>query len=164
MRHLYIVRHAKSSWGNIDLQDFDRPLNERGKKDAPEMARRLLERDIKMDAFVSSPAKRAKKTAGIFCDELGGNKKHIILVESLYHASDEIFYDVIQSFDDDYKHVAVFSHNPCITDFVNLLCPAVKIQNMPTCGIFAVAIPIKKWIDFKEAEKKFLFFDYPKNN
>lgn len=163
MRSLYIVRHAKSSWDNIDLQDFDRPLNERGKKDAPDMAKRLLERKIKIDAFVSSPAKRAKKTAKLFCEEFGADENKIILIESLYNASEEAFYDVVSRLDDSYKHVAVFSHNPGITDFVNTLCEGVKTDNMPTCAVFAIEIGTKKWSEFRTAPKKFLFFDYPKH-
>lgn len=163
MRSLYIVRHAKSSWGNIALPDFDRPLNERGKKDAPEMAKRLLERKIKIDAFVSSPAKRAKKTAKLFCEEFGAEENKIILVENLYHASEEIFYEVVSSLNDSYKHVALFAHNPGITDFVNTLCEGVKTDNMPTCAVFAIEIDTKKWSEFRTAPKKFLFFDYPKH-
>ena len=71
--------------------------------------------------------------------------------------------EVAASLDDKYDNVAIFSHNPGITDFVNSLCKDVQIDDMPTCGIFAVEIAIENWIDFKKAEKKFLFFDYPKN-
>lgn len=162
MKSLFIVRHAKSSWDNITLQDFDRPLNERGKKDAPEMAKRLHERKIKIDAFISSPAKRAKKTAKFFCKEFGVSENKIILADNLYQASQSTFYEVVSGLSGNHKRVALFSHNPGITDFVNTLCKDVKIDNMPTCGIFAIEIDIEKWELFKEAEKKFLFFDYPK--
>jgi phosphohistidine phosphatase len=162
MKSLYIVRHAKSSWDNIALPDFERTLNERGKKDAPEMAKRLLERKIKIDAFVSSPAKRAKKTAKLFIEAFGSDEDKIILVENLYHASGETFYEVISGLEDSNKHVALFSHNPGITDFVNTLCDGVRIDNMPTCAVFAIEIDTKKWSEFRTANKKFLFFDYPK--
>ena len=71
MKTLLLIRHAKSSWDNLQLSDFERPLNDRGKNDAPLMAKRVKERKIKIERFISSPAKRAKKTAAIFMDEYG---------------------------------------------------------------------------------------------
>lgn len=163
MKQLYIIRHAKSSWGDFSLPDIERPLNERGKTDAPAMAKRLLDKKINLDAFVSSPAKRAKKTCSLFCTEYDVKEKDIIIIEKLYAAPAATFFEVINELDNKYKRVAIFSHNPGITDFVNTLCEKVQIDNMPTCGIFAVEASIEKWKDFKDAEKKFLFFDYPKN-
>ena len=163
MKKLYLIRHAKSSWGDFSLPDFERPLNERGKADAPEMAKRLLSKNIIIDAFVCSPAKRAKKTCRLFCREYDVNEDNIIIIESLYNAHAETFFEVAASLDDKYDNVAIFSHNPGITDFVNSLCKDVQIDDMPTCGIFAVEIAIENWIDLKKVEKKFLFFDYPKN-
>ena len=162
MKTLYITRHAKSSWVDFTKPDFDRPLNDRGNKDAPEMAKRLLKRKVDIDAFVSSPAKRAKNTCKHFCKEFDVDTEKIIFIEKLYHASPQTFYDVIRGLDDKYRHVAVFSHNPGITDFVNTLCENVRVDNMPTCGVFAVELNIKAWKDFKEKENQYLFFDYPK--
>ncbi|RYG54785.1 MAG: histidine phosphatase family protein [Chitinophagaceae bacterium] len=162
MKTLYLVRHAKSSWENTAVADFDRKLNERGQKDAPEMGQRLLKRVHNIDAFVSSPAKRAKKTCKLFCKEFGVKEEDIIYVDSLYLASPQTFAQVISWFDDSLKSVAIFSHNPGITDFANTLNPEVIIDNMPTCSIFAVQADVKHWKDFEAAEKKFLFFDYPK--
>lgn len=161
MRTIYIVRHAKSSWDNAAITDFDRQLNERGKDDAPKMAKRLIKRKARIDAFVTSPAKRAKSTARLFCDEFECDREKIIQVESLYHASPDTFYSVISGLDDRYKHIAVFSHNPGITEFVNTLCD-VKTNDMPTCAVFAVETDAKKWSEFSISKKKFLFFDYPK--
>lgn len=163
MKQLYIIRHAKSSWGDFSLPDIERPLNERGKTDAPAMAKRLLDKKINLDAFVSSPAKRSKKTCSLFCTEYDVKEKDIIIIEKLYAAPAATFFEVIKELDNKYKRVAIFSHNPGITDFVNMLCDKIQIDNMPTCGIFAVEAAIEKWKDFKDAEKKFLFFDYPKN-
>lgn len=162
MKTIYIIRHAKSSWGDVSVPDFDRSLNERGQKDAPEMAKRLLAKKIKIDAFVSSPARRAKKTCKLFCIEYDADPGKAIYVDKLYEASVHTFYEVIRALNDKYKHVAIFSHNPGITDFVNTLCSDIKIDNMPTCSIFAVEIPIDTWDKFNGAEKRFLFFDYPK--
>lgn len=162
MKKLYIVRHAKSSWGDFTTPDFDRPLNDRGKKDAPEMAKRLLDKKITIDLFISSPAKRAKSTCKAFCKVYDRNKEEIVLIDELYHASVETFNKVVSAIDDQFGSAAVFSHNPGITDFVNSLVKDVTIDNMPTCAIFAVEIEGDSWAAFLSAGKKFLFVDYPK--
>ena len=161
MKNLILVRHAKSSWADFSVKDIDRPLNDRGKKDAPLMAKRLLEKGISIDAFISSPAKRARKTAELFAKEYDEKKESIIFFESLYLASPPGFFDVIGKTNDKFKTIAVFSHNEGITDFANSLT-TTKIDDMPTCSIFAVKADIKHWSDFKDAEKEFWFFDYPK--
>jgi phosphohistidine phosphatase len=161
MKQLLLVRHAKSSWSDFSIKDFDRPLNDRGKKDAPEMASRLVDKDITIDAFIASPAKRARKTAELFVKEFKGEKGDIIFFEELYLANPSAFFDVISKTDDKFKTIAVFSHNEGITDFANNLTDT-KIDDMPTCGIFAVKAKIKHWSDFKDAEKEFWFFDSPK--
>ena len=160
-KQLLLVRHAKSSWDDFSIQDFDRPLNERGKKDAPMMAKRLLKRDIEIDAFISSPAKRARKTAEAFAKEYDEKKGDIIFIDELYLASPPVLSDVIKKVDDRYKTIAVFSHNEGITQFANGLTDT-RTDNIPTRGVFAVKIKTKDWKEFEEAEKEFWFFDYPK--
>lgn len=162
MKTLLIIRHAKSET-SFTLNDFDRNLNERGKKDAPEMAERLLEKKIDIDLFISSSAKRAKRTAELFCEAYKKKEKKIQFVPALYHASLEAFYSAIEEADDKHDTVAVFSHNPGITAFVNELVPGKTIDNLPTSGIYAVRINTTHWKDLKVAQKDFLFFDYPKN-
>ena len=159
MKSLLVVRHAKSSWEWDDLHDFDRPLNERGKRDAPEMARRLVSAGVIPDLLVSSPAERAKRTAELFAQELG--KEEIQFVPELYHAPVEVFYRVIQNLDDSAGLLAVFSHNPGITAFVNELTKT-RVDNMPTCGVFGVQVQAEHWKEFRKAKKEFWFFDYPK--
>ncbi|MEX6688774.1 histidine phosphatase family protein [Danxiaibacter flavus] len=161
MKSIIIVRHAKSSWSNNDLPDFERPLNHRGEKDAPEMASRLKKKVPKIDAFISSPAKRALATAAYFAEEYGLKKKEIEQVQQLYLADARNFYDVIRKIDNDVNVVAIFSHNPGITDFVNTLT-STRIDEMPTCAIFAIDADITSWANFADAEKTFQFFDYPK--
>lgn len=159
---LLLVRHAKSSWDSLTLSDFNRPLNERGKNDAPKMAKRLLKRNVKINAFISSPAKRAKKTAQYFIKEYGGKEEDIIFVSALYDESIKDFEATIKEINDKYDNVAIFSHNPGITAFANLLIDNANIANMPTCSVFAVKANVDKWKDFSKANKDFLFFDYPK--
>ncbi len=158
---LLLVRHAKSDWGNPGLADFERPLNDRGKKDAPAMVDRLLEKKIKIDAFIASPAKRAGKTARIFATAYKRDKDDIIFRDELYGAGENVFYDVIATADNKFDSIAVFSHNPGITDFANLLT-STRIDNIPTCGVFAIKADCEKWKDFLAAKKEFWFFDYPK--
>jgi phosphohistidine phosphatase len=162
MKQLILIRHAKSDWGNANLSDFDRPLNERGKRDAPVMAQRLVDKKITIDAFVASPAKRAAKTAKIFAEIFNRKKEDILFIEKLYLADPPVFFDVIASLSDKFNSVAVFSHNNGLTDFANLLTD-LRIDNIPTCGIFAVSAQCNTWADFKNAPKEFLSFDYPKS-
>lgn len=161
MKQLLIIRHAKSSWANAGMSDYERPLNERGEKDAPMMAARLLKRGIVVDAFVSSTALRAYTTATHFAKAYQLKQGSIEGKKMLYHAPPAVFYEVIQGLDNTHTTVAIFAHNPGITDFVNQLTNT-QIDNMPTCGVFAVQIDIDNWKGFKGAEKEFWFFDYPK--
>lgn len=160
---LLVIRHAKSSWDIGTLSDFERPLNDRGKRDAPEMAKRLKDKNILIDAFVASPAKRAKKTAEFFVEEYGRSKEDIIFIPRLYHAPADVFFEVAENLQDHFNTVAVFSHNPGITEFVNMLTEDIRLDNMPTCGIMAVKLPAPSWKHFGKTKKEFLFFDYPKN-
>lgn len=157
-----LIRHAKSSWENFSVKDFDRPLNDRGKKDAPAMAKRLLDKNIQIDAFIASPAKRALKTAEAFCKVFDTKKEKIIFFEELYLAGPDTFTDVISKTDEKFDNIAIFSHNNGITDFANTLTTA-RIDEIPTCGIFAIKVNAKSWKDFAQAEKEFWFSDWPKN-
>lgn len=163
MKTLLVIRHAKAE-SAFTLSDFERPLNDRGKKDAPVMATRVMARNISVDAFISSPAKRAKKTAELFAETMKQTAEEIIFISSLYHAPPEVFFDVIKDMDDSFETIAVFAHNPGITYFVNQLVTTVRIDNMPTCAVFAVQAPVSQWKEFVRAKKEFLFFDYPKNS
>ena len=159
---LLLIRHAKSSWDNESVNDFERTLNDRGKRDAPVMAKRIKDKEIVIDTIVSSPAKRAKKTASFFAEEYGLGENDTIYKTELYAAPKDVFSEVIKKFDNSFNHIAVFSHNPGITEFANSLTD-VRIDNMPTCSIFAIKLELKEWNDFDDAKKEFWFFDYPKS-
>lgn len=161
MKQLLIIRHAKSSWAQLGQPDFERPLNERGHRDAPEMAQRLLQRGVHLQLCVSSTANRAITTAGYFAAVQQLPDARLLRVPELYHAAPSVFYRVISEIPEPYDTVAIFSHNPGITSFVNQLTDA-RIDNMPTCGIFAVQSDIKQWQEFGRAVKQFWFFDAPK--
>jgi phosphohistidine phosphatase len=162
MKTLLIIRHAKSSWDNASISDIDRPLNDRGRHDAPVMARRLIKAGARIDLFVSSPAKRARQTAESFIREFGKKEKEIRFVPELYHAAVQTFKEVVAGLKNDYDSAAIFSHNPGITAFVNTLT-SVRLDNMPTCAVFAVTSPAEDWGQFQSAGPVFWFFDYPKS-
>ncbi|MGE7773302.1 MULTISPECIES: SixA phosphatase family protein [Chitinophaga] len=163
MKTLLLIRHAKSSWNDPDMDDFDRPLNKRGKQNAPEMAIRLLGRGLLPELVISSPAKRARTTARIMAKEWNYPREAILLEEELYLCYASTFLKHITRIDDDFNIVAIFAHNPGITDFANYLTEEIRIDNVPTAGVFAISADTEKWEDFDRAPKKFLFFDYPKS-
>lgn len=161
MKQVIVIRHAKSDqrfWGS----DFERPLNDRGKFDARAMGAKLKERKIHIHTWISSPAERARKTAEIFVGEFGLASEVINYISALYHPPPEIFYEIIETLTNDSNTIALFSHNPGISYFVNSLIPGIQIDNMPTTGIFAISANISLWGDFQQSKKEFLFFDYPK--
>ena len=121
----------------------------------------MLDKKYPIDALVSSPAARAKKTAELFSETCKIPASEIIYISALYHASQDIFYEVISALPDELNTVAIFSHNPGISYFVNSLTET-KVDNMPTCSIFAVSADITAWSGFNKVKKEFLFFDYPK--
>lgn len=162
MKTLLLVRHAKSSWADAGQDDFDRPLNERGKKDAPQMAARVKARMPVIDLFVSSTAKRAHKTARLFAAVFGVDQNDIRLFDALYHAAPATLYQTVAGLPDAAASAILFAHNPGITAFANMQCK-VRIDDMPTCSVFAVSADVSSWKEFVTAEKQFLFFDYPKN-
>lgn len=162
MKKLYLIRHAKSSWSNANLNDFDRPLNKRGHSNAPEMAQRLVDNDISFDLIVSSPANRAKTTAQYFLATLNLSPKQLTFNESIYEAGFGNLVSIIQSISNKVNSLALFGHNPTFTGFANKLC-GTNIANVPTCGIVAIGIETTDWAKFYEAEAKLLFFDFPKN-
>ena len=104
------------------------------------------------------------KTAKYFIEAFGKTKEEIILKEELYNAPASIFYKTVAALSDQYKTVAMFGHNPGITEFANSLCAKMQVTEMPTCAVFAVQIPIESWKSFEIAEKEFLFFKYPKES
>jgi phosphohistidine phosphatase len=164
MKTLYVIRHAKSSWDDADKADFDRPLNERGKRDAPRMGKRLKEKKITPDLMLSSPAKRALSTCKRIAKILGYSKEKIKTDKNLYHASDDGILSVIQALKEKHSAVMIFGHNPGLTDFVNsLMSEEIGIENIPTCGIVCFQMNIESWSQLTWGIGKMIFFDYPKS-
>ena len=160
MKTIYLIRHAKSFWGDQSLPDFDRPLNKRGKRDAPFMGEVLREKNIKPDYFISSPAKRTKKTAIIISDKLNFPAKNIVLIDELYEATSIKILDVINTLDEKYESVVIVAHNPGLTLLNNYISDKY-IDNIPTCGIVGLQVD-KKWKKIGKNSCAQLFFEYPK--
>jgi phosphohistidine phosphatase len=161
MKMLYVIRHAKSSWNELGARDFDRKLNERGRKDAPEMAERLKRKGVIPNLIISSTAERAKSTALIFAQVLGYDTDTILWKDTLYEADIDTIYDVVRKIGEPYDTVLMFGHNPTWTYFVNGLAD-VRIDNIPTCGIAEISVS-GAWKDVKEGAAALVSFDFPKN-
>lgn len=157
MKTLLLVRHSKSDWPE-NMDDFERPLTELGRKNAPKMAEFLKEKNVHIDAFVTSPAVRAKETCQFFSEVFG---KEYSMQEKLYRPSEENFLSVIFDTDDSINSLALFSHNNGISNFANSLSD--ELVNLPTSGVAAYEIDCEEWSDFEMANKRFLFFYSPKN-
>jgi phosphohistidine phosphatase len=144
MKTIYLCRHAKSSWDYSNLRDIERPLNERGLRDAPFMARLFREKGIKPDAIFTSPAVRALTTATYFKNELDMVGKHFQVLDILYEASSQEIYHLIQTLSDDFQVVMIFGHNPAFTSAANLFSKGY-IENIPTCGIVRIDTEVSQW-------------------
>ncbi|MFW0718486.1 SixA phosphatase family protein [Pedobacter sp. N23S346] len=160
-KQLLLVRHGKSDWGNLDLKDFDRPLNKRGKENAPEMAERLINKGFKFDLIVSSPAKRAKTTAKYFAEAYKTDQ--IQFEEAIYEASSKTLLHIINGFKDEVDNVVMFGHNPGFTDLANELSDA-DLYNIPTAGMVLISFPFDSWAMVSKGTGEMVFFDYPKNS
>jgi phosphohistidine phosphatase len=162
VKTLFLMRHAKSDWGHFGLADRDRPLNERGRRDAPFMAKQLLDRQVgTLDLLICSPALRTRTTAALVAQTLGYDAAQIRIEDELYEASRENYFAVIKRLDSTLNRVLILGHNNTITDVVNSLSPQY-ISELPTAGIVALHFNVKDWTDATRATAKFGFFDYPK--
>jgi phosphohistidine phosphatase len=161
MKKITIIRHAKSSWKNHGLLDIDRPLNKRGKRDAPMMGRRLVDRGCDPEIILTSPAERAMRTAEAIAQELEFPWDEIVVEDRLYGADMDDWLEIISQFDDIFEWAMLFGHNPEITDLVNFFS-SYYIPNVPTCGIVEIEFPVERWDDIDQAEPTSFDFDYPK--
>lgn len=162
MKKLLLIRHSKSDWGNPELNDFDRPLNKRGHKNAAEMADRLLKKNMVPELIIASPALRALTTAEYFADALSLGQSAIVKEADIYEASSSTLLGIVNTIDDHYKYAALIGHNPGLTNFAVNLCNC-DIYNMPTTGMILIHFPFDSWklISYWTGEQQ--FYDYPKN-
>ncbi len=158
---LFLVRHAKSSWDHPGLPDFERPLNDRGHRDAPRMARFLQEMGLKPDLFVSSPAKRALSTAQYFAQIFGIPEKDILRDEDIYEASVSNILSVVRRLPESARMVFLFGHNPSLTDVANRFSEDY-ISNIPTCGVVQLASDADHWAALDPSNTRVVNSFFPK--
>jgi phosphohistidine phosphatase len=161
MKTLFLIRHAKSSWADIGARDIDRVLNDRGHKDAPEMAKFLQNKGILPDLIVSSPAKRAMMTAGYFADELGIHLNNIDIQTDIYEADEMTLRHIVRGLPDTANTILLFGHNPTFTYFANRYTKDY-IENVATCGIVQYNLNAPQWANFNETTVKVEGYFYPK--
>jgi len=173
MLTLYLCRHAKSSWDDPGQDDFDRPLNERGLRDAPFMAKVFKARNEPVDLLVGSTANRALTTARFYAGELGARERphfdpaqprpQLVLESNLYHASVLAIVRIVNGLPDEAQRVMLFGHNPGFTEAVAYLS-SEDIGNMPTCGIARIDFPSRSWREVSMDLGTLEWFDYPKRH
>ena len=161
MRRLTLLRHAKSSWEDPEVDDFDRPLNPRGLRNIPDMGRRLARQEDRPEVIVASPALRALATARGIGREIGYRDDRILQVPALYMAAPATILQVVQGLDDARRHAMIVGHNPGLTDFANSL-GEIRIDNMPTTSMLCVEFPQARWSQIRPETAEFNYFDFPK--
>jgi phosphohistidine phosphatase len=162
MKQLLLVRHAKSDWDEPQLDDFDRPLNKRGHKAAPEMAARLAEKKIVPEMLVSSPALRAITTAKYFAKEFGYAETDIVQEPAIYESSVATLLKLINEFPSEHNFISLFGHNPGLTNLAIHLAD-FDVYNIPTCGMVLLEFPFSEWKMISNGTGIVKFYDYPKN-
>jgi phosphohistidine phosphatase len=161
VKDVCFVRHAKSSWDQPGLNDFDRPLDSRGLHDAPLMAHKMKKLGLIPDHIITSGALRARSTAEFFRKEFDLSHKHFVVSNDVYEASAETVYEVLRDAPDTADFVYIFGHNPTFTWIANSIA-GVHIDEVPTCGIVHAQLMIKSWKKFKPEHAAFIGFHYPK--
>jgi phosphohistidine phosphatase len=162
-RRLTLLRHAKSSWADPGAQDWDRPLNARGEHDAPAVGRHLAALGFRPTLFLTSPAVRARRTAQIVARELGYPAEFLQREPDLYLAAPEAICAVVAREAGSLRDVVVCGHNPGLTDLANRLVGAGALDNLPTCGVFAVRLELRSWAELDAARGELEYFTRPKD-
>ena len=160
MKTIHIIRHAKSSWANEGMRDFDRPLNDRGERDAPAMAKRLLGRIGKVDLIVASPAKRTTLTSSFFCDAFNYSKDNVKFIPTIYEAPLQALIEAVNSLPDSANDVLFIGHNYGVSHLVQYLTD--ENVDMPTCAIASIELDIEQWSWVTRLSGRLVEYDYPK--
>ena len=162
MKTLYIMRHAKSSWKFEELSDHDRPLNKRGRTDAPLMGQELAANNVKLQLILSSPAVRAITTATLVARELDYDADDIAIEDRMYGASAAELLEIAHEAPDQVDCMLMVGHNDALSEFANMLSPK-QLSSMPTAGVVALRFDCEKWRDVSRSNAELLFYDIPKN-
>lgn len=160
-RTLVLVRHAKSGWDNANLADHDRPLNERGERDAPAMAKRFASRGPRPDRIITSTAVRALTTAQEFRTALRLDGGAFVVTREIYEAGERELMELVRSLDDELRCVMVVGHNPTLTYVANVLA-SEPVGDLPTCSVVTLTLKSADWSDAKAGAFELVDFDFPK--
>jgi phosphohistidine phosphatase len=150
MKTLILMRHAKSSWKDHDLSDFERPLKKRGKKDAEMMAKLLVEKELLPQKLMSSSAKRARRTAEIIIEGCKGDFP-VEYLDQLYMAEVSVYFNLLNAIPDELERVMIVGHNPSIESLVQML--SSQIESLPAGAVALVSLPIKSWKELNSETK-----------
>ena len=142
MKTLLIMRHAKSSWNFPELSDYDRPLNGRGKRDAPRMGKHISQEGLTPDVILTSSAKRARSTASKVA-KASGYMGTVKKLDALYDTVLGAYFKTLQVLPEKYERVLVFGHNPTMEQLVHHLTGHIK--QMPTAALAHIELPIEYW-------------------
>ena len=163
MKTLYLMRHAKSSWSFDELSDRERPLNDRGRDDAPRIGQALAKRHITPALVVSSPAVRALSTAVLVAREVDYPHDKIQVEPALYEADLDTVVAIIRELPDEANSALLTGHNPTFTDVANYLSPSPLSGELPTAGLMCLRFLVDHWAEIGPANAEFYFYEYPKN-
>lgn len=144
MKQILLLRHAKSSWDDSSLKDFDRPLADRGRRDAPRMGRFLKQAGYLPDAVIASPAARAKETTLLVAEAAGIGEDVITWNDDLYYGSYADCREAILETPASAGRVMLVGHNPKMEDLAGLLCGDASIR-MPTAALVCFEHPANRW-------------------
>lgn len=147
MKTLLILRHAKSSWKDDRLPDHDRPLNKRGKRDAPKMGKLMQTKGLVPDLILCSTAKRAQKTCQ-FVSEESGYDGEILLDRDLYAFESTVYLEKLSQIDKRYQIVLLIGHNPGLEELLEQLTS--DYYHLPTAALAQVNLPISDWVELDE--------------
>jgi len=161
MLQLTLIRHAKSSWSDAELSDFDRPLNKRGMKNAPLMGKIIKKRGLVFDQIVASPALRAITTARLIAAKLGVPEQDIQQRQELYDASVDELLACLHSLDNSKKSIALVAHNPGLTSLCNHLS-GESIINLPTCAVAVIEFDLDDWQALYQDTGRLVLYEYPR--
>lgn len=161
MKRLTLIRHAKSSWNYPELTDFERPLNGRGRRDAPAMALRIARKLGMPDLWVSSPASRAITTARLFTEALAVPATDLLLNSDVYDADIEQLLDVLATLPARAHRVWLFGHNPGLSELSQWLSPGAP-THLPTCAAVGFDLSIESWSALKPGIGRLVAHLYPK--
>ena len=158
-KKLIIVRHSKSSWKDLSLDDFNRPLNKRGKEDGPTISNYLSKRTNFIDLLHSSSSVRTFQTSKFFTERIKFGK--VKYDDNLYHSSSESILNLIKNYSNEYSSVMLIAHNPGLTHLINQITN-ISLDNLPTTGLAEIHFSCNKWNEISSKNSNLIDLKFPK--